>query len=202
MAQRYDCIGDGDCSYSWLDELLCEYVDGTMDATVRQAFEEYLDTDPVLAQQVDRLRCTRTLLCRHGCQVRTPRGLHARVRRRLAWEMVHDEPPYFSQAASRLGAFVAIGSVVAAAVMVSLLVGTAWLAEKPSPVADRTPTTPDVVWQAGRSDWQPAAMTPRWGRRPRGVPSFVRPAAPMLLPLASSEGQRQPAGLQRTSTAP
>ena len=84
MAESYDCIGDGDCSYSWLDELLCEYVDGTMDPTVRQAFEECLCCDPMLAQQVERLRCTRTLLCRHGCQLRMPQGLQARVRRRLA----------------------------------------------------------------------------------------------------------------------
>ena len=100
MAESYDCTGDGDCSYSWLDELLCEYVDGTMDRAVRQAFEEYLHTDPVLAQQVECLRCTRTLLCRHGCQVHAPQGLRARVHRRLAWEMMRPQP--FPRAASRL----------------------------------------------------------------------------------------------------
>ncbi len=202
MAESYDCIGDGDCSYSWLDELLCEYVDGTMDPAVRQAFEEYLGTDPVLAQQVECLRCTRTLLCRHGCQVRTPQGLQARVRRRLAWEMVHPQPPYFLQAASRLNAFVAVGSVVATVVMVSLLVGVVVVAEKPSPVADRTPAVPDVVWHETRAGWQPATMTPLSGRRPHGVPSFVRPTASMLLPLASPYGQPQPASLQRTGVAP
>ena len=197
MAESYDCIGDGDCSYSWLDELLCEYVDGTMDRAVRQAFEEYLHTDPVLAQQVERLRCTRTLLCRHGCQVHAPQGLQARVRRRLAWEMMRPQPPYFPRVASRLGVFIAVGSVAAAVVMVSLLVGAALLTEKPSPVADTT-LAPEVV-SAGKS---PVPMTPLWGRRPHDVPSFVRPASPMLLPLASPNGQPQPAVLQRTGVAP
>ncbi len=201
MVESYDCIGDGDCSYSWLDELLCEYVDGTMDRAVRQAFEEYLHTDPVLAQQVERLRCTRTLLCRHGCQVHAPQGLQARVRRRLAWEMMRPQPPYFPRAASRLDAFVAVGSVAAAVVMVSLLVGAVLLAEQPSSVADRT-LAPDVVRHEARAGWQPATMTPLWGRRPHDVPSFVRPAAPVLLPLASPNGQTQPAGLQRTGVAP
>ena len=199
MAERYDCIGDGDCSYSWLDEWLCEYVDGTMDRVVRQAFEEYLHTDPVLAQQVECLRCTRTLLCRHGCQVHAPQGLQARVRRRLAWEMMRPQPPYFPRAASRLDAFVAVGSVAAAVVMVSLLVGAVLLAEQPSSVADRT-LAPDVVRHEART--QPATMTPLWGRRPPGVPSFVRPATPVLLPLASENGQPQGAALQRTGVAP
>ena len=197
MAERYDCIGDGDCSYSWLDELLCEYVDGTMDRAVRQAFEEYLHTDPVLAQQVECLRCTRTLLCRHGCQVHAPQGLQARVRRRLAWAMMRPQP--FPRAASRLNALVAVGSVAAAVVMVSLLVGAVLLAEQPSSVADRT-LVPDVVRHEART--QPATMTPLWGRRPPDVPSFVRPAAPVLLPLASENGQPQGAALQRTGVAP
>ncbi len=199
MAESYHCIGDGDCSYSWLDELLCEYVDGTMDRAVRQAFEECLHTDPVLAQQVERLRCTRTLLCRHGCQVLASQGLQARVRRRLAWEMMRPQP--FPRAASRLNAFVAVGSVAAAVVMVSLLVGAVLLAEQPSSVADRT-LAPDVVRHEARAGWQPATMTPLWGRRPPDVPSFVRPAAPVLLPLASENGQPQGAGLQRTGVAP
>ena len=199
MAEGYDCPGDGDCSYSWLDELLCEYVDGTMDRTVRQAFEEYLSTDPALARQVERLRCTRTLLCRHGCQIHAPEGLQARVRRRLAREMMRPQPPYFPRAASRLGVFVAVGSVVAAVVMGSLLVGAVLLAEPSSSVADQRP---DVVRHEARAGWQPAAMTPLWQRRPHHGPSFVHPSAPRLLPLASPNGQLQPAGLQRTGVAP
>ena len=199
MDESYDCTGDGDFSYSWLDELLCEYVDGTMDRAVRQAFEEYLHTDPVLAQQVECLRCTRTLLCRHGCQMHAPQGLQARVRRRLAWEMMRPQPLYFSRAASRLNAFVAVGSVAAAVVMASLLVGAVLLAEQPSSVTDQT-LAPDVVRHQART--QPTTMTPLWGRRPPDVPSFVRPAAPVLLPLASENGQLQRTGLQRTGVAP
>ncbi|WP_243664019.1 anti-sigma factor family protein [Rhodothermus marinus] len=59
-----------DCPFSDLDELLCEYVDGTMDPAVRQVFEEYLRTNPTLAHHVECLCRTRQLLCQHapaGC---------------------------------------------------------------------------------------------------------------------------------------
>ena len=73
------------------------------------------------------------------------------------------------------------------------------LAEQPSSVTDQT-LAPDVVRHQART--QPATMTPLWGRRPPDVPSFVRPAAPVLLLLASENGQPQRAGLQRTGVAP
>ncbi len=203
-------MGNGDCSYSWLDELLCEYVDGTMDPGVRVVFEEYLRTDPVLAQQAECLCHTRTLLCRHGCRVRTPRGLQARVRRRLASEMVYPQPPYVPQTPLRLGAFVAVGSVAAALVVAGMVVGALGLAPQTTPVADRTPTPP--LRQETLGGLYPAAMmTPLGERAPLGLPSFARrPAAtPLLLTSPASEipvvfpnARRQDAALQRTDGIP
>jgi len=70
-----------------LDELLCEYVDGTMDPDVRVVFEEYLATDPQLAAHVDRLCDTRNMLCKFGaCRCASP-GLQAQLRVRLAGEL-------------------------------------------------------------------------------------------------------------------
>lgn len=206
MAEGYPCTGNGDCSSSWLDELLCEYVDGTMDRAVRMAFEECLSTDPVLAQQVERLRRTRSLLCRHGCQVRTPHGLQARVRRRLAQEMMHPQPSYFSQNALRVGVYVAAGSVIAAAVMVGVLVGTSWLAPPSTSVADR-PVPPPTLLLEHLGDRPAATMTPLMGSPPLGVPSLIgQPAStPLrLMPPASRIPGSTPnnAALQRTGGTP
>lgn len=67
---------------SWMDEFLCEYIDDTMDCSVRAAFEECVESDSRLARQVNRLRDTRQLLC--GCRSQIPTGLRSRVRNRLA----------------------------------------------------------------------------------------------------------------------
>lgn len=74
----------------WMDELLCEYVDGTMDHTVRTAFEECVEGDTRLASQVRCLRCIRRLLYDH--RLRTPIGLRECVRRRLSRHLPFASP--------------------------------------------------------------------------------------------------------------
>lgn len=74
----------------WMDELLCEYVDGTMDRTVRAAFEECVEGDRRLARQVRCLRRIRRLLCDH--RLRTPIGLRECVRRRLSRHLPFASP--------------------------------------------------------------------------------------------------------------
>lgn len=203
-------MGNNDCSYSWFDELLCEYVDGTMDPAVRRVFEEYLHTDPVLLQQVERLRDTRKLLCRHGCHTQGTRGLQARVRRRLAREMMCSQPPFFPQVTSQLGFFVAVGSVMAAMVMVGLLVGAVLLAEKDPAIAVQHPTIEDdAAWHREASRLQSATMTPLPDHRLNSVPAFARQS--ILFPVRHPESrwpevfppeQVQAAALQRTSVTP
>jgi anti-sigma factor RsiW len=56
---------DGTPSYKWLDEWLCEYVDGTMDPSLEAVFEQYVEANPKLKAHVRRLRQTRDLL--GGC---------------------------------------------------------------------------------------------------------------------------------------
>ncbi|PSQ85992.1 MAG: hypothetical protein BRD42_06715 [Bacteroidetes bacterium QS_3_64_15] len=56
---------DGAPSYEWLDEWLCEYVDGAMDPSVEAVFKQYVEANPELKAHVERLRQTRDLLC--GC---------------------------------------------------------------------------------------------------------------------------------------
>ena len=52
MADGYN-DAPGEEGHSPLDELMCEYVDGTMDARVREVFEECLCADRDMARQVD-----------------------------------------------------------------------------------------------------------------------------------------------------
>lgn len=78
-----------DCDPSDLDEFLVEYVDGTMDPVVREAFEEFLRMYPEVQAQVDCLSSIRTKLCRLGadCRCQAPPGFQDRLRRQLAGEM-------------------------------------------------------------------------------------------------------------------
>ena len=86
MPQGYDSQ-DPNSIDDALDELLCEYVDGTMDPDVRVVFEEYLATDPQLAEHVSRLCDTRNMLCKFGaCKCASP-SLQAQLRVRLAGEL-------------------------------------------------------------------------------------------------------------------
>ncbi|GBD00335.1 hypothetical protein HRbin18_00042 [bacterium HR18] len=83
---------ESSCPFSDWDELLCEYVDGTMDPAVRQVFEEYLRANPAVAHHVACLCRTRQLLHQHGaCMLRAPEGFQARLRQRLAYEMMREQ---------------------------------------------------------------------------------------------------------------
>ena len=86
MLECYDS-NDPDPMDEALDELLCEYVDGTMDPTVRAAFEEYLEANPDLAAHVRCLCETRKLLCNYGCR-HTGQTMQAQIRRRVAGELL------------------------------------------------------------------------------------------------------------------
>lgn len=63
---RSDAPPGDDRPYAWLDEWLCEYVDGTMDPPLRAVFEEYMRANPDLKAHVERLEETRDLLCQCG----------------------------------------------------------------------------------------------------------------------------------------
>lgn len=83
---------DYDFDPSDLDEFLVEYVDGTMDPVVREAFEEFMRVYPEVRAHVDCLASVRTKLCRLGddCQCHAPPGFQDRLKRQLACEMSSD----------------------------------------------------------------------------------------------------------------
>jgi len=79
---------DYDFNASDLDEFLVEYVDGTMDPVVREAFEEFLRVYPEVAEQVDCLASVRSELCRLGdkCRCHAPPGFQDRLKEQLLEE--------------------------------------------------------------------------------------------------------------------
>ena len=79
---------DYDFNASDLDEFLVEYVDGTMDPVVREAFEEFLYVYPEVAEQVDCLASIRSQLCRLGdkCRCHAPAGFQDRLKEQLLGE--------------------------------------------------------------------------------------------------------------------
>lgn len=102
------------------DELLCEYVDGTMDPVVREVFEEYLCANPDIKKHVECLRDTRLLLCHYGCRCHAPRDLHDRLRRQITCDLLNGKAPFHILVADRLK-----GATMSSAVAVLLVIGLA-----------------------------------------------------------------------------
>ncbi len=170
MSEGYN-PDEEDAAFSGLDEYLCEYVDGTMDPAVRRAFEEYLRANPDLLAHVACLCRTRQLLCRYGCR-HAPSGFQARLRRRLACEMMQTQLPTLPALVTRLGAFATWTSVMIVMLIMGIMAGATLQTEAPPVLTDRMaiplPTRP--AWQ----DTQAPATTYA-GLLPAYRPYFHRP---------------------------
>lgn len=105
-----------------LDELLCEYVDGTMDPTVQAVFEEYLETNPDLAAHVRCLCDTRNMLCRFGACRCASVSLQAQLRIKLANELTRKSRTS-AAAWTRLGNAALLTSTVGLVLIVGMLAG-------------------------------------------------------------------------------
>ncbi|TDI74850.1 MAG: hypothetical protein E2O84_05245 [Bacteroidetes bacterium] len=124
-----------------LDELLCEYVDGTMDPDVRVVFEEYLATDADLAAHVRQLCLTRNMLCSFGACKCASKSLQAQLRVRLAGEL--DRKNRSSQVLSNgLGNMALLTSAVGVILIVGMMVGLVAVVPQ---TTDETPNTLQVV---------------------------------------------------------
>ncbi|MXZ17227.1 MAG: hypothetical protein F4069_08845 [Rhodothermaceae bacterium] len=130
---------------SWMDEFLCEYVDGTMDYSVRAVFEECLECDSRLAKKVKHLRGTRRLLSEHS--FRAPKDLRKRVRTRLSQCLPFAtpvRPPHTS---------ILVGTVAAIALAAALVAGTSQYIPAPmsgvrsaaSPIAEAQNLDPSQI---------------------------------------------------------
>ena len=104
-----------------LDDFLCEYVDGTMDPAVRNAFEEFLEANPSLAAHADCLCRTRSMLCSYGGR-HGRASLEAQIRHRVAFELDRKnrvEATYLS----RLGKAAMATSFVSLFLIIGMIMG-------------------------------------------------------------------------------
>lgn len=131
---RYS-VGDN-CPYSWLNEWLCEYVDGTMDPSLRRVFEKYVQANPELKAHVERLRHTRELLCRcsRASRQEAPDVVRARVQEKVECDMLRT--PGTLHEAVREHPMTAFASTLVVALVVGVFAGATLFA--PEPVSTRS----------------------------------------------------------------
>lgn len=128
--------GDENCPYSWLNEWLCEYVDGTMDPSLQAVFEEYVRANPELEEHIERLRHTRELLCRCSDQHHVTDEMRARVQGQVECEMLRS-PRSLSGTVKRYPVTTVASSVVVALV-VGMFAGAALMGSSALTVDERT----------------------------------------------------------------
>jgi anti-sigma factor RsiW len=114
------------CPYSWLNEWLCEYVDGTMDPSLQAVFEEYVAANPDLANHIEDLRRTRKLLCQ--CRQEQPPAadrVSAHVQGCVEGEMLRSPRSLSSTVKAYPVATVASSMVVA--LVIGMFAGATWV---------------------------------------------------------------------------
>ena len=204
MAERYDHSGSvggagDDCSYAWISEWLCEYVDGTMDPSMQAVFEEYMEANPELAAHVERLCRTRALLaeceCRRAATDRAKARVHQAKRAEEslpAEEEVRSEEvrsereePFDEQLDEQLTAPLNAGTVAAVASAMTLMLGVGVVAGA-TLFSDRSakrtaPQTVSVEQQAehapDRSAVLPSTLPSALGSRTGAGPGVSRPGS-------------------------
>jgi anti-sigma factor RsiW len=144
--EDHDSIDDA------LDELLCEYVDGSMDPDVRVVFEEYLATDAKLAAHVRQLCETRNMLCSFGACKCASAGLQAQLRVRLAGEFARKNRSSLV-ISSRLGRVALLTSAVGLTLIVGMMAGLLTVVQRTSPDAPKR-----LLVTAATEDMTPRVM--------------------------------------------
>jgi len=166
---------DGDePSYEWLDEWLCEYVDGTMDPSLEAVFEQYVEANPELKAHVQRLKETRDLLCSCGLSSEPPPDVEATVCREVECDMRPSSDSEEESARTPSIPRVGLVASVAAALVIGFLMGAVVVRPVPSAMTSDEPSAAPV---AGEVD--PAPSSQRDGQaveRERPDP-LRRPAA-------------------------
>ena len=122
--------GDEPC-YEWLDEWLCEYVDGTMDPSLEAVFEKYVEANPDLNAHVEQLQKTRELLCNCGLPQEPSPEMEAEVCREVECDLSEAPGPERETVRRPIAAFGLVSSV-AAALIIGFLVGAMAVGPLPS----------------------------------------------------------------------
>ncbi len=150
-----EASGDGAPSYEWLDEWLCEYVDGTMDPSVEAVFEQYVEANPELQAHIERLRQTRELLCGGEDTGAAPHAAPMEAAREVEEDLLRDSAPKLlaSEETSRSVVALGLASSIAVALVVGFLAGSmlvepSTLSSGPATAIDRQAVPSDVREEA------------------------------------------------------
>jgi anti-sigma factor RsiW len=175
-----DVPDDGDePSYEWLDEWLCEYVDGTMDPSLEAVFEKYVEANPDLKAHIERLQETRELLCNCGAPRDAAPDVKAEVCREAECDLPEAPPgPERATAPERPIAAFGLVSSVAAALIVGFLIGAMVVGPLPSEQHTGTEAPNSVV-----SDPEPASAEPLVPARRSTTPVVTTDSANAPSPL-------------------
>ncbi len=177
MDRRYDEVDGEDCPYAWLSEWLCEYVDGTMDPSVRAVFDEYLAANPELAEHVEQLCRMRSLLC--GCNGspeakeemrRRTEDIRKRLCRDLESEMMRTRSPLPEGA----GTMMAVASGMTVMLVVGMIVGASLFGQRAAPGERAAPSAASAASELVRSDRADRADRPARSLLDR--PEYASPA--------------------------
>jgi anti-sigma factor RsiW len=121
-----------DAPYEWLDEWLCEYVDGTMDPSLEAVFEQYVEANPELKAHVERLQETRDLLCECGLSREVPTDVEAEICTEVECDMLQSSAPLSEFVRDHSMAALGVVSSVAVALVVGFLVGATMVETEPA----------------------------------------------------------------------
>ncbi len=152
-----------DQSDDQLDEFLCEYVDGTMDPCVRQAFEEYLEANPSLAQHARCLCNTRNMLCSYGGR-HPAETLQEQIRHKVACEL-NRKNKHEALLFNRLGSAAMLTSVVSLMLIMGMMAGLASVnqqKERRSALAQRTDSSESMALPTDAYAQQDKSMPLEW----------------------------------------
>ena len=177
--------GDDDVPYEWLDEWLCEYVDGTMDPSLEAVFEQYVEANPDLRAHINRLKETRRLLCECGL----PKDSFAEIEDDICAEVECDarsSPPLSDVLQDRPAAALGLVSSVAVALVVGFLVG-ATLGPPSSPRPHASSAPPQVESRE--------PVSPSFDARRLSSPDSRTPLLRFSMSLSPSDSSRSPSSL-------
>jgi anti-sigma factor RsiW len=175
--------GDDDRPYEWLDEWLCEYVDGTMDPSLEAVFEQYVEANPELKAHVERLRETRDLLCECGLSRDAPSEVEEQICTEVECDLLQASPSDVLQERPLFA--VGLASSVAVALVVGFLVGATMVAPPAAPSSASTSTTP-VNTELD------AAAAPPLERRPAAAHESAAPLLDRAAPLSPTDSAAPP----------
>jgi anti-sigma factor RsiW len=171
-----DLPENDDASYEWLDEWLCEYVDGTMDPSLEAVFEQYVEANPELKAHVERLQETRDLLCECGLSKEAPPELQSGICTEVECDMLQSETPVSDAIWDRPLAAFGVASSVAAALVIGFLVGATIVGPSPSSLTTSSSSVDRVA-----SDSRPPPTN-----RPIQAPDTSPEVPPILLRRSAS----------------